>query len=134
LIAACRELGADTLLERLPHAYHTQVGPRGSHLSHGQRQLVCLVRAFVADPAVLVLDEATSAVDAFTEQRIQQALRRLSEGRTAIIVAHRLVTIRDADRIVVIKQGRIVEAGSHEELLAVNGHYAELYGSHKQAG
>ena len=116
-----RELGADQVLERLPQGYHSEVGPLGGHLSHGQRQLVCLVRAYLADPAVLVLDEATSAVDVHTERRIQQALRRLCQGRTAIIIAHRLATIRDADRIAVISHGRVVEQGAHAELIGSNG-------------
>lgn len=127
LIDAASDLGADEVLESLPLAYHTQVGPMGSHLSLGQRQLVCLVRAYIADPAVLVLDEATSAVDVHTERRIQRALRRLCEGRTSIIIAHRLATIRDADRIAVIRQGRVVEIGSHQTLINAGGAYAGLY-------
>lgn len=133
LIAAARELGADAVLERLPLGYATQVGPLGGQLSQGQRQLVCLVRAYLANPAVLVLDEATSAIDVQTEQRIQRALRRLCEGRTAIIIAHRLATIRDADRIAVIEQGRLVELGPHERLISAGGAYARLYAAYAQA-
>jgi len=132
LIEAARELGADELLNELSDGYHTQVGALGSHLSHGQRQLVCLVRAYLADPAILVLDEATSAVDVQTERRIQLALRRLCEGRTAIIIAHRLSTIRDADRIAVVREGKIIELGAHDTLMQENGFYASLYHAYEE--
>lgn len=127
LIGAAEALGVHDIISRLPHGYQTEVGALGSHLSHGQRQLVCLVRAYLADPAILILDEATSAVDIQTERKIQHALRRLCEGRTAIIIAHRLATIRDADRIAVIRDGQVVEQGAHDVLMRQGGHYTALY-------
>jgi ATP-binding cassette subfamily B protein len=133
LVAASRRIGADEVLRALPHGYETQVGPLGSQLSQGQRQLVCLVRAYLADPSVLVLDEATSAVDVATERRIQQALRILCEGRTAIIIAHRLETIRSAHRIAVIENGQVVEIGTHDALLAAEGRYAALNRNHEMS-
>jgi len=133
LIHAVKELGADEILERLPQSYATQVGPLGAFLSHGQRQLVCIVRAYLANPTILVLDEATSAVDLQTERKIQTAFRRLCEGRTAIIIAHRLSTIRDADAIAVIRDGQVVEKGAHGQLIALNGHYSGLYKAYQQA-
>ncbi len=132
--AAVARLGADEVLLALPRGLDTDCGPGGTNLSHGQRQLVCLVRACLADPRVLVLDEATSAVDIHTEGRIRRALKRLVEGRTAVIVAHRLATIRDADRIIVIQDGLIAEQGSHDQLMAAGGRYAALYASSQQAG
>ncbi len=133
LIAAARELGADEVLERLPNGYHTEVGPMGGFLSHGQRQLVCLVRAYLANPSVLVLDEATSAVDIHTERRIQTAFRRLCQGRTSIIIAHRLTTIRDADRIAVIWDGEVAELGNHQALIKQGGAYSRLYKAYEEA-
>jgi ATP-binding cassette subfamily B protein len=125
--AAARSLDCLDLLESLPEGLATEVGERGTSLSLGQRQLICFTRALLADPRILILDEATSSVDTITESRLQNALQRLLAGRTSFVVAHRLSTIRQANQIIVLEQGQIVERGTHIELLALRGHYHALY-------
>jgi ATP-binding cassette subfamily B protein len=120
---------ADHFIRRLPHGYQTRLSERASNLSQGQRQMIAIARAILADPAILILDEATSSVDTRTEARIQKALLRLMQGRTSFVIAHRLRTIRDADLVVVIRDGEIVEQGTHRQLLALRGFYSSLYQS-----
>ncbi|MGD9496137.1 MAG: ABC transporter ATP-binding protein [Armatimonadota bacterium] len=126
---AAKLANADSFITRLPQGYETPLSEAGSTLSEGQRQLLAIARAILADPAILILDEATSSVDSRTEAHIQEAMHRLMEGRTSLVIAHRLSTIRRADCILVIEHGRIVERGSHEELLAARGAYYALYTS-----
>ncbi len=127
VIAAARAVHAHDFIVDLPDGYETQLGQRGQNLSIGQRQLLSFARALVADPAVLVLDEATASIDSFTERDIQDALKVLLKGRTCLMIAHRLATVRQADRIIVLQHGTILEQGSHDDLMTVGGLYADLY-------
>ena len=127
VIQASRYVGADTFISKLPRGYYTEVGENGVNLSVGQRQIISFARALLADPRILILDEATSSVDTTTEKQIQAALDKLLEGRTSFVIAHRLNTIVNSDKIVVLDQGEIVEMGTHEELLALHGRYFNLY-------
>jgi ABC-type multidrug transport system fused ATPase/permease subunit len=129
VVAAAKQAYAHHFIKAQPDGYNTLINEEGTNISQGQKQLLTIARAIVADPAILILDEATSSVDTRTEVLIQQAMNRLMEGRTSFVIAHRLSTIRGADTILVINDGNVVEQGNHEELLAKGGFYAALYNS-----
>ena len=129
IIAAAKASHADSFIRRLPDGYDTVIGEDGGSLSGGQKQLLCITRVMLSLPPMLILDEATSSIDTRTEQKIQKAFATMMEGRTSFIVAHRLSTIQNADVILVMKDGHIIEQGNHEELLAEGGFYAKLYNS-----
>jgi ATP-binding cassette subfamily B protein len=126
-IEAAKLADADHFIRQLPQGYQTKLSERASNLSQGQRQLLSIARAILADPGILILDEATSSVDTRTEARIQEALLRLMEDRTSFVIAHRLSTIRDADQVLVINDGQIIERGTHHSLLGQKGFYYNLY-------
>jgi ATP-binding cassette subfamily B protein len=127
VIAAAKLMHTDSFIERMPQGYETELGERGTGLSQGQRQLLAIARAALADPRILILDEATSSVDSRTERLIQAALQKLLKGRTSFVIAHRLSTIRNADQVLVIDQGEFVERGTHQSLMKARGFYYDLY-------
>lgn len=130
VLAAARSIGGGDWLDALPQGLDTDVGEAGRGISMGQRQLVALARTLLQDPSILILDEATASVDPLTEAQIQEGLEVVLKGRTALVIAHRLSTVRQADRIVVLRQGEVIESGTHAALLERNGHYAELYNTY----
>ena len=126
-IEAAKLANADGFIRRLPDGYNTMLVNDGSNLSQGQRQLLAIARAAVADPPVLILDEATSSIDTRTEQLVQRGMDALMSGRTSFVIAHRLSTVRDADCIMVLEKGRIIERGNHDQLMELKGRYYHLY-------
>ena len=133
IIVAAKAAHADSFIRRLPQGYDTVISENGGNLSQGQKQLLCIARVMLMDPPMLILDEATSNIDTMTELRVQKAFAAMVKGRTSFVVAHRLSTIKEADRILVMNQGHVVETGTHETLLAQNGFYAKLYRSQFEA-
>jgi ATP-binding cassette subfamily B protein len=129
IIAAAKAAHAHGFIKKLPHGYNTVIGEGGGALSQGQKQLLCIARIMLTDPEILILDEATSSIDTRTEIRIQKAFKKLMAGRTAFIVAHRLSTIKGSDVILVMKDGNVIEQGTHDELLERGGFYNKLYNS-----
>ena len=129
MIQAAKAAHAHSFIKRMPKGYDTEIGQDGGSLSQGQKQLLCITRVMLCLPPMLILDEATSSIDTRTEIKIQEAFNRMMQGRTSFIVAHRLSTIQEADVILVMKDGHIIEQGDHESLLAKNGFYAKLYNS-----
>ena len=127
VVAAAKLANADGFIRRLPLGYDTMLSGDGGNLSQGQRQLLAIARAAIADPPVLILDEATSSIDTRTEKIVQQGMDRLMKGRTTFVIAHRLSTVRNSDCIMVLEQGRIIERGSHDELIEEKGRYYQLY-------
>jgi len=129
IIAAAKAAHAHSFIKRLPEGYDTYITEEGGELSQGQKQLISIARIMLTNPPILILDEATSSIDIRTEQRIQRAFEKLMKGKTSFIIAHRLSTIKNADVILVMKNGNIIEQGNHKQLMEQNGFYAELYSS-----
>ena len=127
VLNASKEIGIHDFIMSLPGGYDYIVGERGVTLSTGQRQLISFLRVYLRNPQILILDEATSSIDSYTEQILQSALQKISEGRTTIVIAHRLSTIVDSDKILLLKNGVVLEEGSHSELLSLNGEYKKMY-------
>ena len=129
MIEKAKRTRAHSFIKRLPEGYDTLIGESGGSLSEGQKQLLCITRVMLMDPPMLILDEATSSIDTRTEMKIQQAFDILMKGKTAFVVAHRLSTIQNADKILVMNDGKIIETGTHDELLSKNGFYSKLFNS-----